>query len=160
MPHIQKANSQAGFTIVELLIVVMIIGILAAVALPSFRQNAMRAKVSEAILAFGPCRAAVTETFSSGGSLPSGGSWGCESDPSVPVSQYVDSIDTDGAGKISVVLRGIDLRLNTHVITMTPLDNTGNPPVDSGSGVARWRCGSPGDGTDVPDQYLPASCRG
>ena len=160
MLHKRKTNSQAGFTLVELMIVVAIIGILASVALPGFRQNIMRAKVSEAILAFGPCRGMITEAYTAGGTLPAGGEWGCESDPSVPVSQYVESISTSSEGKITVVLRGIDLRLNTHVITLTPLDNTGNPPSDSGSGVARWRCGSTGDGTDVPEKYLPASCRG
>jgi type IV pilus assembly protein PilA len=160
MRHIRKTNSQSGFTLVELMVVVAIIGILASVALPGFRQNIMRAKVVEAIAAFAPCRLSISETYSSGGTIPAGGEWGCESDPSIPVSQYVESIDTNGTGKISVVLRGIDLRLNTHVITLTPLDNTGSPPTDSGAGVARWRCGSSGDGTDVPEKYLPASCRG
>jgi len=158
----RKTNSQAGFTIVELMFVVMIIGILASVALPGIRANAMRTKVSEAILALSTCRAMITEAYTTGGSLPLSGEWGCESVVGVPVSQYVESIDTNSTGKVSVVLRGIDLRVNTHVITLTPLDRTGNPTSDSdtGSGVARWRCGATGDGTDVDEKYLPSSCRG
>jgi type IV pilus assembly protein PilA len=62
---------------------------------------------------------------------------------------------------IKVSLRGFsDLRIDTMDLTMMPLDNTGSPPIGAGSTVRTWRCGSAADGTQVPVQFLPASCRG
>ncbi|MGC2519144.1 MAG: pilin [Burkholderiales bacterium] len=158
MRLMRKTNSQAGFTLIEVMLVVMIIGVLAAIVLPSFRLDAARAKVSEAVLAFGPCKDAVSEGYITGGPLPT--VWGCES--SGRVSQYVGSVTVDPNGVITVGLQGFnDLRLDTFDITMVPEDNTGRALTqdDSGNGVTRWRCGSP-PGTTLDPKYLPASCRG
>jgi len=157
----RTTNSRhAGFTIVELMIVVMVIGVLAAIVLPNVRANAARARMSEAILALTPCKNAVTELYNSGGDPPGAGNWGCEI--TTDASQYVDSIATSDEGVIKASLRGFnDLRIDFHNLTLAPLDNTGSLPAPGGL-VRSWRCGSPTDwtGTDVPAQFLPGSCRG
>jgi type IV pilus assembly protein PilA len=154
----RRMNCQAGFTIVELMIVVMIIGVLAAMVLPNIRANAVRAKMSEAILALDTCKNVVTELYQSGDDPPGVGQWGCEASN---VSTYVDSISVNDAGVISASLRGFnDGRIDTNDLTLAPLDNTGNV-VSPGGKISSWRCGSPIDTTlPVPAQYLPSSCKG
>jgi type IV pilus assembly protein PilA len=156
----QRTHSrQVGFTIVEVMIVIMIIGVLAGLVLPAVKANAVRARMSEAILALSSCKNAVTELYNSGGDPPGAGNWGCEASN---VSMYVDTIDTSPEGVIKASLRGFgDLRIDFHDLTLAPLDNTGSLPSPGGL-VRTWRCGSPTDwtGTNVPSQYLPGSCRG
>src|SRR5688572_30469566 len=79
---------QKGFTLIELMIVVAIIGILAAVALPAYQDYTVRAKMSEVILALSACRTSITEVYQSGGSGPGANSWGCEGGS----SKYVSAI--------------------------------------------------------------------
>src|SRR5258708_29204189 len=69
---------QKGFTLIELMIVVAIIGILAAVALPAYQDYTVRAKMSEVILAASACRTSITEVYQTGGTPPAANSWGCE----------------------------------------------------------------------------------
>jgi len=156
----RRTNSKyAGFTIVELMIVIMIIGVLAALVLPGVRSNAVRARMSEAILALSPCKNVITELYNSGGDPPRAGNWGCEGSD---LSLYVDTVVTSDEGVIKASLRGFnDLRIDFHDLTLAPLDNTGNLPAPGGL-VRTWRCGSPSDwtGTNVPSQFLPGSCRG
>ena len=157
-----RRHSQTGFTIVELMIVVMVIGILAAIVLPSVRNYAVRAKMSEALLALAPCKGAVTEVYQSLADPPGAGNWGCEA---VNVSQYVSQTTTTEFGTILVTLRGFnDGRLDSHDISLAPIDNTGSLPTGGGFIVRTWRCGSPIDGTDILpqyiQQYMPGSCRG
>ena len=141
------------------MIVIMIMGVLAALVLPNIRVNTARVKVSEALLAFGTCRNAVTEIYQGGVDPPGAGNWGCEITQDASV--YVDSVTTDDMGLIKVSLRGFgDLRIDFHDLTLMPLDNTGSPPTGNGAPIRRWRCGSPADGTTVPPQFLPGSCKG
>ena len=155
----RRTKNQAGFTILEVMGVIMIMGVLTALVLPTVRSNAVRAKMSEAIMAFGPCRNMITEVYLSGGSSPGAGLWGCEIDKDA--SQYVDAVLTDDGGKIRVTLRGFgDLRIDTQELTLMPLDATGVPMDGTGGFVRSWRCGSAADLTTVPPQYLPSSCRG
>src|SRR5712691_11268996 len=139
----RTASRQGGYTIIEVMIVTMIIGVVASIVLPAIRSYTARAKMSEALLAFAPCRNAITEVYLAGGDPPPPGNWGCEITSNA--SKYVDIVTTADPGPvIKVSRRGFsDLRIDTKDLTLMPLDNTGNPPSGAGSSVRRWRCGSP-----------------
>src|SRR5689334_9555082 len=94
---------QKGFTLIELMIVVAIIGILAAVALPAYQDYTIRARVSEAILATSQCRTAISEVYQTAKANPTIGAnnWGC-GEATGGITKYVDSIQTSDAGVITV----------------------------------------------------------
>ena len=105
-----RFRRQSGFTLIELMIVVAIIGILAAVALPAYQDYTKRAKVSELLLAASSCRTAVTEVYVTtpvGSQTPGNGdnTWGCEV-TSGTASKYVKTIEVDYWGVISVTAQG------------------------------------------------------
>ena len=151
-------NSQNGFTLIELMIVVAIIGVIASIALPNFRSYAIRAKASEAMLAFTHCRTLISEVYQSGESSPGVDGFGCES--ADPVSKYVFSIHTKADGTIIVTLNGFnDLRVDTHDVTLSPLDFQAKHGIVGESRITQWRCGAAQDGTTLSPQYLPAGCR-
>jgi len=156
-----KRQLQQGFTLIELMIVVAIIGILAAVALPAYQDYTKRAKMSEVILAASACRTTITEVYQSGSQTQVGaGNWGCESASST--SKYVTSIVTDPNGKVSVTAQGIGTGIDGQIVTLVPADAAGTAMTYSGTSQAinRWICGSSAMGTTVEAKFLPGSCRG
>jgi type IV pilus assembly protein PilA len=146
-----------GFTLIELMIVVAIIGILAAVALPAYQSYAARAKVSEVILALGACRAAISEVYLGGGVAPGVGNWGCESPTG---TRYVENVTTDVNGVATATLRNISADVNGKKVTLVPLIEgaPADASTDMGKSVGAWSCG--GSGTDLALSFLPSSCRG
>jgi type IV pilus assembly protein PilA len=166
-----KRRLQKGFTLIELMIVVAIIGILAAVALPAYSDYTKRAKLSEVILAASACRTSITEIYqsNSSASLPAAGLWGCEQTTTAP-SKYVAAINTDAVGGVSVTVQGIgDSSIDNAIVTLIPVA-TGNVQIDTTASPAlplfAWVCGNTaavgGSSliTTVPTKFLPGSCRG
>lgn len=139
------------------MIVVAIIGILAAVAIPMYSNYAIRAKISEVILLASACRTAVTDVYLSGNTAPGAGNWGCEGN----TSKYVASVTTDVNGAVEVVAQNIAPDVDGKKTQMTPL--IGSAPADSstdmGKNISGWRCG-PATVNGVDVKYLPSSCRG
>ncbi|WP_277559493.1 pilin [Acinetobacter beijerinckii] len=165
---------QKGFTLIELMIVVAIIGILAAVALPAYQDYTARAKVSEVVLAASTCRTAISEASQTGFAAdPVANGFGCGEGGSAgsPLSQYVESIATAANGVITVRARQISqLGSNVNVdfipwtVPTIPASGTTGQAVAADFNrasvkvIKAWQCKS-GSATGIEAKYLPASCR-
>src|SRR5690554_2635963 len=165
-----KMQIQKGFTLIELMIVVAIIGILASVALPAYQDYTARAKMSEVILASSTCRNAIQESADVGlrataDAITTANSWGCgeTGSPNPVESQYVAALTTTTAGVISVEARNIKATdVDGEFVVLTPYSDsalttamtTADFTVGSNTPVRGWICTFTGDA-----KYVPATCR-
>ncbi len=133
---------QKGFTLIELMIVIAIIGILAAVALPAYQDYTIRAKASDMISLVTPAKLAVTETVLNDNAFPTNFT---AAGYSPATSQYVSGISLGNSGVITVDSNPTNLGA-TVSMTLTPSTNP--------SGTVEWECEAVA-GT----KFMPASCR-
>jgi type IV pilus assembly protein PilA len=156
---------QKGFTLIELMIVVAIIGILAAVALPAYQDYTARAKVSEVLLAASACKNNIQEAADSGlPSAPVANGFGCGEDGSTnPVtSKFVNKITTTTVGEISGFAQAIDTNVNTKYVKLIPYSDAGATTAmvstdfvtGTNKPVRAWKCK-----TNMELKYVPATCR-
>jgi type IV pilus assembly protein PilA len=153
-----KRSIQKGFTLIELMIVVAIIGILAAVALPAYQDYTIRARVSEVILAASSCRTAVSESVQSSQSDKLDLSGTCAFSP----TKFVLSGSVTAAGVITVSgsqgALGGDTTGSARDVQLAPyFSGVALTTTNVGVTISEWRCGQGGQG--MPKKYLPGSCK-
>ena len=161
---------QKGFTLIELMIVVAIVGILAAVAIPAYQDYTIRAQVTEGVSLAGAAKAAVVESFGSNGTWPADNSAAGLGTSTNIVGKYVTSVAV-AANVVTVTFGG---QSNTSISGKTLLFTAGTSP----NGDVSWQCGSKqltgggtitagttgfaaaGGGGTLDQKYRPAECRG
>ena len=138
---------QQGFTLIELMIVVAIIGIIAMLAMPLYQNYLVRAQVAEGLNLIGPLKAAMVEFHETGGAFPANNSEAALDIPTSYSGKYVDSISVSGA--IISILYGNDANglINGATVTITAIES---------QGALTWDCAS---GGVIQDIFLPSSCR-
>jgi len=137
-----------GFTLIELMIVVAIIGILAAIAVPAYLDYTVRAQVGHGVNLAAGVKVAVTEVYQDRGAFPTTNAAAGVTAPGTITSEFVTQVAVGAGGTIAVTFGNeVNTKILNAVMTYTPTDNGGS---------VTWDC--TGDATLV-DKWLPPSCR-
>lgn len=150
---------QQGFTLIELMIVVAIIGILAAIAVPAYQDYTVRSKMSEVMLAASSCKTGVSEFLQTNATFPADAdAAGCNS--ATEQTKYVDTITVDSAsGKISVKIRNLETNVDGQVLELQPTSDADRKTALAAAtdAVQGWSCGT--DAAAAAYKFFPANCR-
>lgn len=158
---------QKGFTLIELMIVVAIIGILAAIAIPAYQDYTIRSQVSEGLSVAAGAKTSMTEFITQNGRMPTGGnaSIGIASAASIQ-GNYVTGVTANNDGSIDVTYgNNANANITNGILTLRPAVDAMPPSTN-----VAWVCGYAGqpnanqsaqgtDSTDIEPKYLPANCR-
>lgn len=155
---------QKGFTLIELMIVIAIIGILAVIALPAYQDYTARAQVSEAITLMEGQKSAIVEYYADKGKWPtSNAEAGIAAEGSIK-GKYVEQVKVEANGVITATMKAADVNneIKSKTVSLTPTATTttgeGNDAKTTGNGSFTWTC-KPGATNGVATKFLPSSCR-
>lgn len=172
-----KQHMQQGFTLIELMIVIAIIGILAAIAIPQYQDYVTKSKVSEGFNLVDPAKVAIATTLQARGSLPTTGNTNANNGYGLPLytsinGNYVKSVEAQGTGDDQA--GQIIITYNADVGGGVADDDTVALQANTSSGTVAWACGynttapadwngtawkTAEDKTTVPSKFLPSQCR-
>lgn len=140
-----NCDKQHGFTLIELMIVVAIIAILAAIGLPAYQDYVARAQVAEGLSLSTSAKLAIATYYGDTGQFPANNQIAGLADAASINGRHVRSVNVDNTGLISVVFSGTaSAKISGQTLTMNAHDTDGS---------LRWECGG------IDPQYLPSSCR-
>ena len=152
-------TAQKGFTLIELMIVIAIIGILAAIALPAYQDYTNRAKMSEVITFASAGKTAVAETFQNTGDVPATNAAAGLAPATDISSKYVESVTVGAGGVITTKVRGTKVTaLDGTTVVLSPMTNA-SPAVAVAAGYSGpivWKCEPSAASLN---KYYPANCR-
>ena len=164
-------NVQKGFTLIELMIVVAIIGILAAIAIPAYQDYTIRAQVSEGLAMAGAAKAAIAETFSQTGTWPNDNAAAGIGDRADITGKYVTDLQIDNGtivitygDQVNAAVAGKKLAIRPAVSDNSDVvwvcGNAAQPANSSYATSGTAADTSTAVTTDVLSKYRPAACRG
>jgi len=150
---------QAGFTLIELMIVVAIVGILASVAIPAYSDYTVRAKVTEAVTAAGAIKTSVADYYYANGDLPTSNAEAGIGEPASFASGVISEISIEPGTSEGVNAGTISVEFNPDLATDIETENKlVFTPYESNGGIS-WSCSVSKRGGDFPSKYAPAVCR-
>ncbi len=140
-------KTERGFTLIELMIVVAIVGLLAVIAIPAYQSYLIRAQIAEGLNMVAPVKVAVVEFHNNNGAFPADNTAAALPPPPAYAARYVAEISV--ADDVVTILYGnqANVQINGQTITLTAFNNNGS---------VSWTCAS---GGFIANAYLPASCR-
>jgi type IV pilus assembly protein PilA len=148
---------QKGFTLIELMIVIAIVGILAAIALPAYQDYTVRAKMAEPLAHLAEARTTITEFYSSTGGLPTATQAGINTNPNKDIVASIKYASVGDAPLLTAtvkggVIPGVAVGTDTSEFVLSGV-------LDAADRTIRWVCKPGTAATAIDVKYLPANCR-